>query len=1261
MDEDPLKTSSLNTIFNKRINPKPLIECLDIKSIFERRKKNKTFIRNDSSRSHDDQIDGSPGKIEIGRSTVDIREPTPEHLNALQHAFNKILNERLLSDNSLILRKIVFRQLCQILASRSDCQINLYGSISFECCLEKPGIMDIDIQFKQTLQYDTLKELLEIITKSDLCKEARINTEHKPSCIDLITNEPNMRVRITSGYNRGINLSKLIRIYTKFDSRVIKLFRLFRILSKICNIDKPDLGTLHPIVFHIMIIHFLQQIDPPILPCLHEYVFGIDHVPITMNENQYPEFFRICNEYSREWKSTNTTEIEMLFLQLLSYYLKTFNTKQFVVSIQTRMPVVKIDKNWHSKKLLVEDPSDIKRSLCQTMQSIRSINYFRDTLNTALNYFGRKQKRIKKTQLNQCSNDNNDDDFIEIITEDENEIPIIEPTNALHNSYNLFYKRLPLTIVRDVNIRQNRVCDYYKKTFDTKIPKPIIKLNSLVDQECENINENEIEEAFQHDLEHNFETMDANDDEQNMTFDRIISNNDNDYDENLNTDFDELNIENDIDQKSSAAVRQLFPSINEEEKSNETNHLSPIITDNEQGIADIHGTKNSNNNTNDHDDGKAITIDELMQNLNKKQRRTLTREYERQGHIVNDKVIEVYEKLKPSTKDKDETTNIDIPSIVSMPIEIQEDINKNSSDNIPSVFTSPIKDEQLLSIDNPSSELFYDFQAENFHAEQGAPFVCTTCNNVGHLKSECPELIVPNMIDLPEISQEWIQILSLLCCYITERCKPKQIDIENRERILKQLQKQFEKDYSDCSLYAFGSFYNGFGFRQSDLDVCIVFKDQRDENPDEVIQIMRKILKSMRSNSDTFEDVQAILHAKVPIIRSKHRRLQIEIDISFHNMLAIENTRLLKAYADIDPRVSQLGYMIKHLAKTCDIGDASRGTLSSYAYIIMVIHFLQQIQPPVLPVLQQLSDNTTKKNCLYRKCSKWNVYFYENLSKLNDLWKNENTLSVGALWIEFLRFYTEQYNYDERVVTIRQIEPLLKYEKGWFRQTIAIEDPFELNHNLAGGLSIKNWTTIRRVFIRARQQFGLQSKDIDTSKPHMQHIASILFNINDLCPTNAPKRCAECNELYHIRKRCPKLISLANEKEKLKRVSIIEQPHHQQQQQQQILINNQYESYSNISTNNSQYSLCQQYYYPTNGYQYPYQIVPHQRIWTQPYSNERPIIYSNFSYQLNQQQQTNHSNRLSHSNNQRRKCFQCGSPNHLKAQCSQFQTNTLQR
>lgn len=38
----------------------------------------------------------------------------------------------------------------------------------------------------------------------------------------------------------------------------------------------------------------------------------------------------------------------------------------------------------------------------------------------------------------------------------------------------------------------------------------------------------------------------------------------------------------------------------------------------------------------------------------------------------------------------------------------------------------------------------------------------------------------------------------------------------------------------------------------------------------------------------------------------------------------------------------------------CDIGDASRGSLSSYAYILMVLYFLQQRQPPVIPVLQEV-------------------------------------------------------------------------------------------------------------------------------------------------------------------------------------------------------------------------------------------------------------------------------------------------------------------
>jgi terminal uridylyltransferase len=58
------------------------------------------------------------------------------------------------------------------------------------------------------------------------------------------------------------------------------------------------------------------------------------------------------------------------------------------------------------------------------------------------------------------------------------------------------------------------------------------------------------------------------------------------------------------------------------------------------------------------------------------------------------------------------------------------------------------------------------------------------------------------------------------------------------------------------------------------------------------------------------------------------------------------------------------------------MGDASTGSLSSYAYILMLIHYLQKTSPPVVPVLQQLfQDGVT--SCTEPTIDSWNCYFYE--------------------------------------------------------------------------------------------------------------------------------------------------------------------------------------------------------------------------------------------------------------------------------------------
>ncbi len=85
----------------------------------------------------------------------------------------------------------------------------------------------------------------------------------------------------------------------------------------------------------------------------------------------------------------------------------------------------------------------------------------------------------------------------------------------------------------------------------------------------------------------------------------------------------------------------------------------------------------------------------------------------------------------------------------------------------------------------------------------------------------------------------------------------------------------------------------------------------------------------------------------------------------------------------------------------------------------------------------------------------WNTYFFDDVKFLNRVWPHvgKNGQSLAELWLGFLRFYTEKFDFDQNVICIRQLEPLSKFEKNWTDRMICIEDPFLLSHNLGGGLS----------------------------------------------------------------------------------------------------------------------------------------------------------------------------------------------------------------
>lgn len=87
--------------------------------------------------------------------------------------------------------------------------------------------------------------------------------------------------------------------------------------------------------------------------------------------------------------------------------------------------------------------------------------------------------------------------------------------------------------------------------------------------------------------------------------------------------------------------------------------------------------------------------------------------------------------------------------------------------------------------------------------------------------------------------------------------------------------------------------------------------------------------------------VQPITNARVPIVKFVDPNLKINCDINSGHVLGIHNSELIRCYTLIDERVRPFLYNLKAIVKKQSINDSSQSFLSSYAYVMMAIGFLQ--------------------------------------------------------------------------------------------------------------------------------------------------------------------------------------------------------------------------------------------------------------------------------------------------------------------------------
>ena len=247
-------------------------------------------------------------------------------------------------------------------------------------------------------------------------------------------------------------------------------------------------------------------------------------------------------------------------------------------------------------------------------------------------------------------------------------------------------------------------------------------------------------------------------------------------------------------------------------------------------------------------------------------------------------------------------------------------------------------------------------------------------------------------------------------------------------------------------LQAYGSLMNNFLIEEGDIDISIVPKNISIEQFSVYLEeIKNEILKNKFGKCENLQ-----ISTRYSLLRVIDYPTGINIDITIHTMLPMYNTKLIRIYSLFDQRFHIMGIYIKYWVKRNHIYGAPEKFLSSYALLLLIIHFLQsEVEPKILPILQKIEN----KNINYEynhngKIVVTNIYFEDNMEKINNYMKiincnKENNDSVGELIVKFFEFYAYKYNHDY-LISINNSEK--KSCKGE-HISYPIEDPFDIEHN----------------------------------------------------------------------------------------------------------------------------------------------------------------------------------------------------------------------
>ena len=219
------------------------------------------------------------------------------------------------------------------------------------------------------------------------------------------------------------------------------------------------------------------------------------------------------------------------------------------------------------------------------------------------------------------------------------------------------------------------------------------------------------------------------------------------------------------------------------------------------------------------------------------------------------------------------------------------------------------------------------------------------------------------------------------------------IQLNNEEKKLREdtfnfIKKTIESNYPEYNCILYGSFKTDLSLPDSDIDVLITSKDEKEEeiSKNKLLDETLKKINELFLSTKSFSYLE-IIKAKVPIIKCTYKETNINVDISFFRKNGFAAVKTIEKVLDNFPEFKPLMLVIKYTLRQRQLNEIYKGGVSSFIIFSMLYYYIADLRKKIKDDIQKGKKNTE--------------------------------LTLGHILLGFFDFYGFQFNYEKCGISIR--------------------------------------------------------------------------------------------------------------------------------------------------------------------------------------------------------------------------------------------------